>query len=774
MFRSVSYKLGAILGGFVIFILGSVFSTFWAVNSQKSDSPVINLAGRQRMLTQKMSKEALGVQKGVEMEKYREQLRQTADMFDHTLKALVTGGKAPSGDGGHVILPPTKNHDILKQLQKVQSSWERFHQAVKTVLEEDPAGLAFIQAVETIEAMSNPLLKEMNKAVGMYERESARKISRLKGILVGFLLAGLVLAVVGYLVTNRIVANPIKRLAEQAQAVARGDLSSESLRIRTRDEIGALANSFREMTDALQNLVAETRVLIQASQDGKLDQRANADKFQGVYRDLVEGINGTLDAVVAPINEAAEVLQKVAAGDLKSRMKGKYKGDFSKIKEALNKAVSNLSEAFSRIEAMKDEQVKTMESLIAETKMLIDSARDGQLDTRADATKFEGEPRELIEALNEMLDTIVRPLREASAALERVAARDLTVRMEGDYRGEFAKIKEALNKAVKNLDEGLTQVAIGADQVASAAGQISAGSQSLAQGTSEQASSLEEVSSSLQEMASMTRQNAANAKEARGLSDGARSSAEKGSQSMARLSEAMDKIKVSADETAKIVKTIDEIAFQTNLLALNAAVEAARAGDAGKGFAVVAEEVRNLAMRSAEAAKTTADLIEESVNNAENGVVLNQEVLKNLEEINDQVNKVSTVMTEITAASEQQSQGIEQITTAVEQMNQVTQQTAANAEESAAAAEELSGQAAEMQSMVTSFQLTDVGSVGRSVGRGDVGGRSEGLTGSPVKVVTEAEVGLSGTEDNGGAERVDPESVIPFKDEDDMDVLKEF
>jgi methyl-accepting chemotaxis protein len=175
---------------------------------------------------------------------------------------------------------------------------------------------------------------------------------------------------------------------------------------------------------------------------------------------------------------------------------------------------------------------------------------------------------------------------------------------------------------------------------------------------------------------------------------------------MKRLSESIDRIRTSSDATAKIVKTIDEIAFQTNLLALNAAVEAARAGDAGKGFAVVAEEVRNLALRCAEAARNTSKLIEESVQNAVGGVALNQETMKHLAEINEQIQKVTAVMGEIAAASQRQSLGVSQITSAVEQLNHVTQQVAAGAEESAGAAEELSGRAVEAKRLVEGFRLT--------------------------------------------------------------------
>jgi len=258
-------------------------------------------------------------------------------------------------------------------------------------------------------------------------------------------------------------------------------------------------------------------------------------------------------------------------------------------------------------------------------------------------------------------------------------------------------ITRGINKTLTDVIESL---GAGANQVTSASGQVAASSQELADGSSTQASSIEEVSSSLEEMTSMTRQNADNAKQADTMSQEAQVAATKGAETMGEMSDAIQKIKASSDETAKIIKTIDEIAFQTNLLALNAAVEAARAGEAGAGFAVVAEEVRNLARRSAEAAKDTAALIEESQINADNGVAVSGSVETILTEISDSVSKVTRLIGEVSTASDEQTQGIGQINTAISQMDKVVQSNAANAEESASASEELTSQASELKGMV--------------------------------------------------------------------------
>jgi len=260
-----------------------------------------------------------------------------------------------------------------------------------------------------------------------------------------------------------------------------------------------------------------------------------------------------------------------------------------------------------------------------------------------------------------------------------------------------------LNRVLRRVSSSLGE---GSEQVTAAASQVSASSQTLAEGASEQAASLEETSSSLEEMASMTKRNAENAQKANELAKQTRTAADKGTCDMQTMSAAMDAIKVSSDDIAKIIKTIDEIAFQTNILALNAAVEAARAGEAGMGFAVVADEVRNLAQRSAQAAKETAGKIEGAITKTAQGVGISQQVAETLNEIAAKARQVDELVAEVAGASREQTQGITQVNTAVGQMDKVTQSNAANAEESAAAAQELNAQAITMkQSVAELLQL---------------------------------------------------------------------
>jgi methyl-accepting chemotaxis protein len=269
-----------------------------------------------------------------------------------------------------------------------------------------------------------------------------------------------------------------------------------------------------------------------------------------------------------------------------------------------------------------------------------------------------------------------------------------------------------------SISRGLQTVALtageGTEQISAASTQVSTASQSVAQGSQEQAASIEETSSSLEELSSMTKQNADNSRTVAALMGEAKSLVEKAAKGTEAMDSAMKDIKNASDQTSKIIKTIDEIAFQTNLLALNAAVEAARAGEAGKGFAVVAEEVRNLAMRAAEAAKNTGSLIEENVNRVAGGVQIVEGLKTSLTEVTVSSAKVANLVSEVAAASEEQSKGIEQINIAVTQMNSVTQQNAASAEESASAAEEMNAQAESLRSSVQDLLKIVNGSSGTS------------------------------------------------------------
>jgi methyl-accepting chemotaxis protein len=510
-------------------------------------------------------------------------------------------------------------------------------------------------------------------------------------------------------------------------------------------------------------------------------------------------------SITVPLQQSVSLLKEICLGHIRGRLHLTQRdelGDLARqidyLADALQSQIADVLERLSRgdadiaVQVDDDEDevgkslamiVHTLQGLLAETARLSRAATAGDLSVRAEADRFHGAYRELLQGMNTLVDTVATPLAEAAEVLDRVAERDVTARMEGSYHGSFNRIKESLNTAVQNLDEALAQVAEGSEQVRSAAGQISVSSQDLAEGSTGQAASLEEVSASLQEMTSMTRQNAANSEHGRSMAEGAKESAARGVLSMERLSSAIAEIKGSADQTARIVKTIDEIAFQTNLLALNAAVEAARAGDAGKGFAVVAEEVRSLAMRSAEAAKTTSELIVQSVGNAERGVALNGEVLQNLQEISTQVDRAREVIAEIAAASNQQTQGVEQITLAMEQISQVTQSVASNSEESASAAEELNSQAEEMTTLVRGFRVsrTAAGNAAPAAGQYGAGaarsGRNSGRAAVPAGSSAAGPAPLAGRVNaakraaGGGSGRAQKSAMRSY---DDDAVLSEF
>lgn len=390
----------------------------------------------------------------------------------------------------------------------------------------------------------------------------------------------------------------------------------------------------------------------------------------------------------------------------------------AKIEKEMNAKSAALTELYKQYEALltTDEEQNAYKTITARRASYRDMrirvlglSREGKMAEAKTALDQELYPvySAYVTALRAEVD-VDRALARASASEIRSNVREMRLALLVGFGsavllgiGTAYVISRTVNRRLRGVSE---QIGLGSNHVNSAAGEITNASQSLAQSASELAASLEESTASLEEISSMTKRNAEHATAAKQISNQTRQAAEKGSASVDAMNAAMGAIKGASDNIAKIIKTIDDIAFQTNLLALNAAVEAARAGEAGAGFAVVADEVRSLAQRSAHAARETAEKIEDSIKKSENGVAISAEVSASLSEIVTKARKVDELVAEIANASHEQSQGVDQVLTAVTQMDKATQVTASSAEECAAAAEELSAQSASLQSIIVDLE----------------------------------------------------------------------
>ncbi len=455
--------------------------------------------------------------------------------------------------------------------------------------------------------------------------------------------AGLVLllsVLIGVLIA-RGFSRPIKRLTQHVKRLALGDTDITLSVYPRKDEIGQMREAIRTITNSIKELESDTSILIGAAKEGDLNVRADVQKHQGIYREIVDGINATLDATVAPIKESTEVLSALADGNLDVGVTGDFKGDYALIKDALNTTC----------------------------------------------------------------ETVRRYIDEVADILEHIARGDMTVNIISEYKGDFTKLKDSINKSIVSFNDVLTEIDTAATQVALGSRQVSDGSQTISQGATEQAAEIDQLTSTITEIASQASQNAHSANNANELVKAFKSDALAGNSQMEKMQKAMEEIKAASESISKIIKVIDDIAFQTNILALNAAVEAARAGIYGKGFAVVASEVRNLAARSAQAAKETTDLIENSIVIVGSGTKIADQTAVALQSIVSGVDKAAELVAQIAVASNEQVIGITQINNSVDEMMRVVQTNSATSQETAAASEELSNQAEMLREMVSDFQL---------------------------------------------------------------------
>jgi methyl-accepting chemotaxis protein len=510
------------------------------------------------------------------------------------------------------------------------------------------------------------------------------------------------------------VTGPLAVTAKALAEIARGNVPAP-IADSYRGDFQVLRDDVNRCIASVNALVADAATLARGGAEGKLSARADASRHHGDFRKVVEGINRTLDAVIGPLDVAAKAVAEIAKGNVPAPISADFPGDFRGLKESIN------------------ESIRAVNLLVADVDALGRSSFAGKLRERTDPARHQGDFRRIVIGINRTLDAVTAPVDEATRVLELLSRRDLRARMRGEYSGDHARLKTALNATAEALHEALHQVADAAEQVSSAASQIASSSQSVASGASEQAASLQDTVTSLDGVSAMTRQSADNAQQADLLVKSAHEAAATGVTAVQAMKGSMAAIKQSAEGTSQIIKDINEIAFQTNLLALNAAVEAARAGEAGRGFAVVAEEVRSLALRSKEAAQKTEVLIHDSVRQAVSGETTSHQVTATLQEILGSVEKVTAIVGEIAAAAREQSRSMEGVHVAVSGMDKVTQQNAASAEQASSAASQLNGQAEELASMVGEFNLNRIAKKIRPVVTAPVAPRSLPASGADVQ-----------------------------------------
>lgn len=543
------------------------------------------------------------------------------------------------------------NEEDLGLYNEVKPLWQQYKDSLLNVADlvaagktEQAAGLITGEYLDISLAFQDTLqtLVDYNvrKAAEREAQNSESSSTSIRTMII-VIAASMATAVALGVVMTRSIVKPVTVTSAQLKKISKGEKAEFIDEKKFIGEFRDMAQSFNLVEKALYEMLNDVVMLSEAGAKGDLSARADAERHQGGYGDIVGGINNLLDLTSTPIMETSNALKQLSDGNLTASVEGDYAGDFAVIKNSFNSTVAELR----------------------------------------------------------------RYINEISIILGEMSRGNLDVEIISDYKGEFVELKSSINAIISALNETMGSISTAAEQVAVGSKQIADGNQAISQGATEQAASIEELTASITQIAAQTRQNAANANKANELSANGCAGATQGNAQMQALQNAMQQISDSSESISKIIKVIDDIAFQTNILALNAAVEAARAGAHGKGFGVVAEEVRSLAAKSAQAASETAVLIEDSTKKAAAGKKIADETASTLIAIAEGAQGANTLVEEIAVACNQQADAITQINSGIEQMSQVVQQNSATSQEGAASSEELSGQAAMLEQTIAQFRL---------------------------------------------------------------------
>ncbi|PZU28609.1 MAG: methyl-accepting chemotaxis protein [Stenotrophomonas sp.] len=534
---------------------------------------------------------------------------------------------------------------------------------------------------DAVEKLSVHVASVLDKEVAAAKAAQTRSTT---AIIVCMLLLGLLSIALGVVIVRAIV-RPVNDALRAADDVANGRLDS-TIDGSRKDEVGALLASMQRVQNQLKAVIGAQNEMVREHDQGAISFRIDESRFPGEYGRMVREVNTLVAQHIGVKMRAVEVMRHYARGDLSVDM-DRLPGE----KFAITQAMDNTKTSLSTINN--------------EIKRLAHAAAAGDFSQRGNADQFEHDFRDMVGGVNSLMETTEVNLGHLSKLLQAVAQGDLTQRMEGEFHGVFARMRDDGNATVDQLGSIVSGIQAASGSISLSASEIATGNDDLSRRTEQQAANLEETAASMEELTSTVRQNAEHARQADQLARGAAEVAAQGGSVVGQVVTTMSAIEASSKKIADIISVIDGIAFQTNILALNAAVEAARAGDQGRGFAVVASEVRTLAQRSAAAAKEIKGLIDSSVDKAAEGSQLVRNAGTTMDEIVASVQRVTTIMADISSASQEQSTGIDQVNQTVMQMDESTQQNAALVEEATAAARSMEDQAQQLSAAVAQFRL---------------------------------------------------------------------
>ncbi|MER3052405.1 methyl-accepting chemotaxis protein [Xanthomonas hortorum] len=481
------------------------------------------------------------------------------------------------------------------------------------------------------------------------------------------------------------ISRSIQRAVAAVEQLSRGVLDVD-IKVTGKDETVQLASAVYRIRDRLQGVIAAQLEMARRHDAGEISYRMDENAFPGEFGHMVRDANALASSHIAMTMRLTQIIGRYAIGDLSDEM-DRLPGEKAVVTETMNQVKQNL------------------QAINQEISRLASAAAAGDFSVRGDTERFQHDFRAMVTSLNHLMSTADGNLQSLSALLQSIAAGDLTARMSGEFNGVFAQMRDDANTTAAQLAEIVGRIQHSAISINSAASEIAAGNQDLSHRTEQQAANLEETAASMEELTSTVRQNAEHARQANQLAIGAASVASQGGEIVSKVVGTMAGIEASSKKIADIISVIDGISFQTNILALNAAVEAARAGEQGRGFAVVASEVRTLAQRSTAAAKEIKGLIDDSVQRVTEGSTLVHTAGNTMAELVASVQRVTDIMGEISAASQEQSVGIEQVNITVTQMDETTQQNAALVEEATAAARSMEEQAGQLTEAVAVFKI---------------------------------------------------------------------